>query len=296
MARAQRTAQMNQFYGRFVERYLSDIDLDITHNIRPRYRGIAKVAADATGLGATKNNAMTLLTMTTSLPPCSKTSKYRNSLAYWRFTLLSHKAKIETLLQAVIQAAQRGVNCIILADAVGSSHFFRSRWIRTLRHAGVQVHTVVPVGILKTLFTRSDLRNHRKLLIIDKKIGYTGSYNLVDPQYFKQDSGVGEWVDVMMRCTGPMVLEMMAVFYADVAVENDDNLTGVQQYLSNYVEVIPALLPEKLQAGTIAAQVIPSAPNQGERVIYETIISAIYAATRQITITTPYFMYPMTPY
>lgn len=291
MARAQHTAQMNQFYGRFVERYLSDIDLDITHNIRPRYRGIAKVAADATGLGATKNNAMTLLATTDDIIAAMlKDIEAAQQSCLLAFYIIEPQGKIETLLQAVIQAAQRGVNCIILADAVGSSHFFRSRWIRTLRHAGVQVHTALPVGILKTLFTRSDLRNHRKLLIIDKKIGYTGSYNLVDPQYFKQDSGVGEWVDVMMRCTGPMVLEMMAVFYADVAVENDDNLTGVQQYLSNYVEVIPALLPEKLQAGAIAAQVIPSAPNQGERVIYETIISAIYAATRQITITTPYFV------
>ncbi len=143
---------------------------------------------------------------------------------------------------------------------------------------------------MRTLFTRSDLRNHRKILIVDKKIGYTGSYNLVDPRFFKQNSGVGEWVDVMMRCTGPMVLEMTVVFYADLAVENDDNLAGVQQYLSGYTEIIPAMLPDKMRAGNVAAQVIPSAPDQGERVIYETIISAIYSATRKIVITTPYFV------
>lgn len=291
MARARRSAQMNHFYSEFAERYLSDIDLDTTDTIRPRYRGIAKVAADTTGLGATRNNAMTLLSTTDEIVAAMlRDIEAAQQSCLLAFYIIEPKGKIDTLLHAVVDASQRGVHCIILADAVGSSTFFRSPWIKTLRQAGVQVQAALPVGILKTFFTRSDLRNHRKLLIVDKKIGYTGSYNLVDPQYFKQSSGVGEWVDVMMRCMGPMVLEMMAVFYADVAVENDDNLSGVQQYLRNYVDIIPAMLPEKMQAGTIAAQVIPSAPNQSESVIYETIISAIYAATRSITITTPYFV------
>ncbi|MDK6926106.1 phospholipase D-like domain-containing protein, partial [Streptococcus agalactiae] len=88
------------------------------------------------------------------------------------------------------------------ADAVGSSRFFDSGWVETLREAGVEVHASLPVGVWRTFFTRTDLRNHRKILVIDSKIGYTGSFNLVDPRFFKKDSGVGEWVDVMMRCTG----------------------------------------------------------------------------------------------
>jgi len=94
----------------------------------------------------------------------------------------------------------------------------------------------------------------------------------------------------MMRCTGPLVLELSAVFFADLAVETDENLESVQQYLTQAQERIPEILPEKMQQGDIVAQVIPSAPEQGSHVIYETIISAIYAATKQITITTPYFV------
>lgn len=112
----------------------------------------------------------------------------------------------------------------------------------------------------------------------------------MDPHFFKQDSGVGEWVDVMMRCCGPVVLEMAAVFYADVAVENDRNLAEVQQYLNSYDDSMHTLLPERLSAGNVVAQVIPSAPNQGDRVIYETILSTIYAAKNRIVITTPYFV------
>ena len=83
-------------------------------------------------------------------------------------------------------------------------------------------------------------------MVVDGKIGYTGSYNLVDPRFFKKGSGVGEWVDVMMRCTGPLVLEMSAVFFADLAVETDENLQGIQQYLTEHEDRIPELLPETL--------------------------------------------------
>ncbi|WP_373699979.1 cardiolipin synthase [Neisseria dentiae] len=291
LARAKRAAEMNRFYGEFAERYLADIDLDVTNEIRPRYRGIAKVAADATGLGATRNNAMTLLSTTDEIVDAMLADiRAAEQSCLLAFYIIDPQGRIETLLNTVIEAAERGVDCAVLADAVGSHGFFNSGWVEKLRAAGIEVHAALPVGPLRTLFTRSDLRNHRKILIVDKKIGYTGSYNLVDPRFFKQSSGVGEWVDVMMRCTGPMVLEMTAVFYADLAVENDDNLASVQQYLGTYTEIIPAMLPDKMRAGNVAAQVIPSAPDQGERVIYETIISAIYSATRKIVITTPYFV------
>ena len=115
--------------------------------------------------------------------------------ACWPFTLSSPKAAFEEILNEILAAADRGVDCAILADAVGSRSFFESDWVEILRQAGVEVHTSLPVGIWRTLFTRTDLRNHRKILVIDSKIGYTGSFNLVDPRYFKQNSGVGEWVD-----------------------------------------------------------------------------------------------------
>ena len=146
------------------------------------------------------------------------------------------------------------------------------------------------MGVLKTFFSRSDLRNHRKILIVDNLIAYTGSFNLVDPRYFKQGAGVGEWVDVMMRCRGTVVLEMAAVFYADVAVETDEHLVEVQHEIEQLDGKIPELLALKRQSGDAVAQVIPSAPDQSDPVIYETIVCAIHAAKTRVTITTPYFV------
>lgn len=290
-ARAKRTDEMNRFYRGFADKYLADVYLDVSHQLKPHYYGISKAAAGITGLGATQSNAVTLLSTTDSIVERMiadiEAAEHSCMLAFY---IIDPKGRIENLLEALIRASKRGIDCAILADGVGSSGFFKSSWVKRLREAGVEVERALPVGIWRTLFTRTDLRNHRKILVIDSKIGYTGSFNLADPHYFKKDSGVGEWVDVMMRCTGPLVLELSAVFFADLAVENDENLQGIQQYLTEHQERIPKLLPEKMRQGDVVAQVIPSAPEQGSHVIYETIISAIHSATRKVTITTPYFV------
>ena len=290
-ARAKRSEEMNLFYQGFAEKYLAEHYRAAVGKVPPHYHGISRIAERSMGLGATQGNAMTLLSDTNSIVEAMiadiESAQHSCLLAFY---IIEPQGRIEELMSAVARAAERGVDCAVLADAVGSRSFFSGRWAQTLRAAGVEVHASLPVGILRTLFTRSDLRNHRKILVIDGKTGYTGSYNLVDPRYFKQDSGVGQWVDVMMRCTGPIVLEMSAVFFADLAVEADENLHDIQRYLTEHQDRIPELLPENIGQGSVIAQVIPSAPDQADRVIYETIVSAVHAATRRITITTPYFV------
>ena len=116
---------------------------------------------------------------------------------------------------ALERAAQRGVICRVLVDDVGASRFLRSRKASRLRAAGVQVVRQLPVGLLRMLFVRMDLRNHRKIAVIDGGTGYTGSMNLVDPAFFKTDAGVGRWVDVMVRLRGPAVEVLNGTFLED---------------------------------------------------------------------------------
>ena len=291
MARAKRVEQMNVFYRKFAERHFHDEDLDTRNKMRRRYQGIANVAASVTGLAASNNNAMRLLTRTDEIVDAMladiQAARQTCALAFY---IIEPQGRSQTLLAAVRDAAKRGVECTILADAVGSSAFFGSEWEGSLKDAGVRIVPALPVGVLKTFFSRSDLRNHRKILIVDNLIAYTGSFNLVDPRYFKQGAGVGEWVDVMMRCRGTVVLEMAAVFYADVAVETDEHLVEVQHEIEQLDGKIPELLALKRQSGDAVAQVIPSAPDQSDPVIYETIVCAIHAAKTRVTITTPYFV------
>jgi cardiolipin synthase len=90
-----------------------------------------------------------------------------------------------------------------MLDSAGSVAFFRSPG-RPMRNAGIEVVEALKVNLMRVFLRRMDLRQHRKMIMIDNYIAYTGSMNMVDPRFFKQDSGVGQWVDLMARMEGPV--------------------------------------------------------------------------------------------
>ena len=187
----------------------------------------------------------------------------------------------DELLEAVIAAAQRGVVCRLLLDALGSKPFLRSTLANRLKDAGVELAIALPVGLFTTLVTRADLRNHRKLAVIDGEVAYTGSQNLVDPRYFKQDEGVGQWVDAMLRIEGPVVEALGGVFIHDWEIATGFGLDS----LAATHDVRP--VPER---GPAPVQVIPSGPVPQPLAILQLMLGAIYAAQRELIITTPYFV------
>ncbi|HGO5822449.1 TPA: cardiolipin synthase [Mannheimia haemolytica] len=287
--RLARTEKMRQFYDEFASKYMPKEHFDPDENISPIFQGIEKMAEQTTRLGASSSNNMELLSTTDDiLNSMIQDIEQAQVSCLLAFYIIEPEGKIIQLLEAIKAAAERGIHCVILADDVGSRNFLKSEWRTKLESVGVFIQTSLPVSVIHTFYGRNDLRNHRKILVVDYKIGYTGSFNLIDPLLFKQETGIGKWFDVMMRCTGPIVLEMTAVLYADVAVEDDANLEKVKDYLTQQAEKNNNLTPPT--SGNIIAQVIPSAPEQEESIIYETILCAIHLATKRIVITTPYFV------
>ena len=96
-----------------------------------------------------------------------------------------------------------------------------------MRGGGVQVQEALPGGLLRTPLVRYDLRLHRKVVVIDGRVAYTGSLNMVDPRSFKQDAGVGEWVDSMVRLEGPVVEALQRTFLGDWFMETGATLEGL---------------------------------------------------------------------
>ncbi|MEE9329336.1 MAG: cardiolipin synthase [Parvularculaceae bacterium] len=266
-------------------------DLDATlygkSDLTKRELSIARVAAQETGFLVREGNKMELLeTADEFYDHLLMDIHAAQSLCFLEYYIIDAQGRVEEVLQAVGAAARRGVACRVLADAVGSAGFFRSSWPRRLREAGVEVHTSLPVGIFKALVSRSDLRNHRKIALIDERTAYTGSHNLADPAFFKQHKNVGQWVDVSLRCQGPVVKALMAVFCADVMMEESSEI----DFERSIKQVLTDSDPQGDEFSGIAAQVLPSGPEQESSVIYETLVSAIYTAQQQIFITTPYFV------
>lgn len=88
-----------------------------------------------------------------------------------------------------------------------------------MRNAGIEVVEALKVNLMRVFLRRMDLRQHRKMVLIDNYIAYTGSMNMVDPRFFKQDSGVGQWIDLMARMEGPVATSMGIVYSCDWEVK-----------------------------------------------------------------------------
>lgn len=195
------------------------------------------------------------------------------------FYIWHEGGRVAEVLDALVRAAERGVRCRALADAIGSKAFLDGDSARRLRRAGVELTAALPTGPLRSFFVRRDLRNHRKIVVIDDRVAYTGSQNLVDPRFFKRESGVGEWVDAMARVTGPAGAALDGVFALDWSAE-----TGQPCELPS-ADGTSACSP----AGS-TVQVVPSGPALRPEAIHQLLLAAIYSARRELVMTTPYFV------
>jgi cardiolipin synthase len=177
------------------------------------------------------------------------------------------------VIAALAQAVRRGTECRVLIDAIGSRPWL-SRVREALTSAGVEVHIVLPLGFLRRRAVRADLRNHRKMTVIDGEIGYVGSQNIVDATFMP---GI-ENRELVARVRGPVVLELQAVFAADWFLETDEVLDRC------------AYFPAPGDQGDIVAQVLPSGPDYPDAGIENLITALVHGARSRIVVTTPYFI------
>lgn len=182
---------------------------------------------------------------------------------------------------AIANAAQRGVQCRVMVDALGSRNFARSVTWKRLRAAGVRVHTTLSdvSRLLHVTFSRVDLRDHRKMVVIDNRVAYCGSQNFADPE-FRVKARQAPWVDLMLRCEGPIVQQMQSLFLRGWIPE-----TGEEQ-----LEHLPAHVPAQCFESGCVAQAFESGPTSRPNAMSDMFVACIYAARAELVITTPYFV------
>jgi cardiolipin synthase A/B len=182
---------------------------------------------------------------------------------------------------AISAAARRGVTCRVMVDALGSRDFVRGpRW-RQLREAGA--HLVAALEDIPrlghTAVGRVDLRNHRKLVVIDNRIAFCGSQNCADPQ-FRVKARYAPWIDVLLRCEGPVVRQAQHLFLGTWIAETGEDLYG-----------LPAAAPEPERYDDgVVAQMFGTGPTTPGNQMSDSFVSALYAAEHELIITTPYFV------
>ncbi len=213
------------------------------------------------------------------------------STCHLQFYIWQEGGTADEVADALIRAKSRGVSCRILLDAIGSKEFFYGQKIKELRDAGIKIIEALPAGFFKALFARIDIRNHRKIVVIDGKTAYTGSQNMVDPAFFKQGSGLGQWVDIMVRIQGPVVESLAGTFISDWFLETDKENPGFRSLEQDieHVRTIADIAPQP-SVGDIPIQLVPSGPDFTPEAIHSLLLTTIYAAQKNITLTTPYFV------
>jgi len=192
--------------------------------------------------------------------------------------------KIAAALQ---RATHRGVACRLLVDAVGSRPFLRSELRRELAAAGVEVAAALPVRLWRLGLARLDVRNHRKVALIDGRIAHTGSQNVADAA-FAIKPRFAPWVDVMVRIEGPVVRDLQALFLEDwflaQSVPREESMESLES-----LEALLAIDPPRVEGG-VPVQVLGSGPNSQNEALEQLVQATLHTARQRVVLTTPYYV------
>ena len=203
------------------------------------------------------------------------------------FYIWNEGGAADEVFAALLRAGRRGIPCRVLVDAVGARPWWKGRQPGQLREAGVRVQPALPVSLLTAIVSRNDLRLHRKIVVVDGRVAWTGSMNLVDPGYFKQDAHVGRWVDAMVRLEGSVVAPLAMTMIGDWMLETAEPIETI---------IASAELGLAGPKGTEDMQVIPSGPGATRGTgcpddgLLQMLLAVINSAREELILTTPYFV------
>lgn len=181
----------------------------------------------------------------------------------------------EQVLQALRRAARRGVRCSVLYDAVGSPNLDLLA-VAEAQGDGVHVSPFASRSLLKGRF-QLNLRNHRKILVVDGRVGFTGGMNISAKHTARPGVGV-ESVDHHFELRGPVVHQLTAAFAEDWYWATGERL------------IDPLFFPPIEPAGDAVCRVLPSGPDGDAGVWHKVLVTAIHNAQRSVRIASPYFI------
>ncbi|KRC62529.1 cardiolipin synthase [Agromyces sp. Root81] len=202
------------------------------------------------------------------------------------FYIASFDATTKGFFGAMERAVQRGVRVRLLMDFIASRNVTgHEETVAELDRIGVPWSYMLPVRPFKGQYQRPDLRNHRKLLVVDGYVGFMGSQNLIDRTYNAPKNlkrGL-KWQELVTRVTGPIVPAINGVFLSDWYTETGE-LLGDEAHLR------AADVPADTSDRTLVCQVVPSGPGYDDENNLRHFLTLVTSAQRKVIITSPYFV------
>jgi cardiolipin synthase len=253
--------------------------------IPPRFAPLVRLNTNLGGLPPFAGNRVELLPDYTGAVDCiieaiERAKRYVH-VEYFEFADDATGGKV---IDALLRAQERGVQCRVLIDHIGN-FFFNRPVVKRLRAGNVPVHLMLPVRLFDNEWLRLDLRNHRKIVVVDGEVGFTGSQNLIDWDYHKR-SNIKKglyYVELVARVIGPIVHQLNAAFLTDWYAETGELL--VPSTASEIDTIVSSQTP-----GNVLCQVLPSGPGFENDNNLKLFVALCYAAQQTITIANPYFV------
>jgi len=249
-------------------------------NIPERYAALFRVGRSISGFEPIAGNSAYLLADSNAAIDAMvadiDAAKHHVHLLFYIWLPDGNGCKIVEALQ---RASARGVTCRAMADDLGSRIMIRSPHWQAMRDAGVHVAAALPIGnpLLRPLSGRIDLRNHRKIVVIDGHLTYCGSQNCADPE-FRIKPKYAPWVDAMMRLEGPIAAQNQRLFASDWMTYANENLDELLRQ------------PVRAPRPGFPAQVIGTGPTARYSAMPEMFETLMHTARRELVITTPYYV------
>ena len=192
----------------------------------------------------------------------------------------------DVLFAALARARKRGVRVRLLMDHLGSRSYPGWRQFkRRLTDDGIEWHLMLPLFPLRGRWRRPDLRNHRKLVVVDGRVGFLGSHNLIDPAYGSaKNARMGRrWLDLSLRISGQVIGQLEAVFATDWYIETGELPEVTLPEQAKTLEVIPG--------GPVnAMQIVTSGPGYPQEPNRQQFVQLMHLACQKLTVTSPYFV------
>jgi cardiolipin synthase len=188
----------------------------------------------------------------------------------------------DILMTALADAVKRGVRVRLLYDDVASRRYpgFKEMNSR-LTAAGIEWHEMMPIKPFKGQWRRPDLRNHRKLLVVDSKVAFMGSQNMIDSSYLSpKNIKIGRrWKDLNIKISGEIIMELEAVFAMDWYTETGERL-GAE------IEVVTDPGVDQV----VPMQLLPSGPGYLTMPNLRLFSGLVHRAQQKLSLTSPYFV------
>ncbi|WP_137844022.1 cardiolipin synthase [Microbacterium sp. 2FI] len=239
-----------------------------------------------TRLPAADGNAVALIDgYEASIDAMAEAMATATGYVHVEFYIVSWDDTTRGFFAAMEAAVKRGVTVRLLADHVASRRVANAdETFAELDRIGVKWAWMLPVMPFKGKYQRPDLRNHRKLVVVDGAIAFVGSQNLIDRTYNapKNIKRGLKWQELVATVTGPAVAQVNTVFLSDWLIETGEQLDAEH--------VAASAIPVVSSSDAVTCQIVPSGPGYATENNLRLFLSLIHGATERVILTSPYFV------